>query len=34
MFYQIKRMIVTEGSSQTVVERFQGEGKIREATRL
>ncbi|SDN41701.1 heme oxygenase (staphylobilin-producing) [Psychrobacillus sp. OK028] len=28
MFYQIKRMIVTEGSAQTVVERFQGEGKI------
>lgn len=28
MFYQIKRMIVKEGFSQTVVERFQGEGKI------
>ena len=28
MFYQIKRMIVQEGFSQAVVERFQGEGKI------
>ncbi|TQR21525.1 antibiotic biosynthesis monooxygenase family protein [Psychrobacillus vulpis] len=28
MFYQIKRMVVKEGFSSTVVERFQGEGLI------
>ncbi|KAB2328482.1 antibiotic biosynthesis monooxygenase [Cytobacillus depressus] len=28
MFYQIKRMIVKEGFSDTIVERFKGEGLI------
>ena len=28
MFYQIKRMVVKEGFSSTVVERFQKEGKL------
>jgi heme oxygenase (staphylobilin-producing) len=28
MFYQIKRLVVKEGSSQKVVERFSGEGLI------
>lgn len=28
MFYQIRRMIVKEGTSQLVVDRFQGEGVI------
>ncbi|MFB5087452.1 antibiotic biosynthesis monooxygenase [Psychrobacillus sp. PGGUH221] len=28
MFYQIKRMVIKEGFSSSVVERFQGEGKL------
>lgn len=28
MFYQVKRMVVKEGSSEKVIERFKGEGLI------
>ncbi len=32
MFYQIKKIIVTEGSSTKIVERFSGEGLIEKQT--